>query len=98
MLGPYKLDFLVIPDLVPGLRKEDTMNASIIRLGAALAAISLCGSLLGCADMNRRDRDTAIGATGGAVIGGLLTDGSHLGAVGGAVVGGVIGDQTGKRR
>ncbi|WP_293765988.1 glycine zipper 2TM domain-containing protein [uncultured Aquitalea sp.] len=61
---------------------------------AALLAVSL---LAGCGSMNRTQRNTAIGATAGAVLGSVLTDGSALGTVGGAAVGGVIGNQTTKK-
>jgi len=63
-------------------------------VGAVAAAVLL--GLGGCADMSRRDRDTAIGAGVGAVGGSVLTGGSVGGTVGGAVVGGVIGNQVGK--
>jgi len=63
-------------------------------VGAVAAAVLL--GLGGCADMSRRDRDTAIGAGVGAVGGSVLTGGSAGGTVGGAVVGGVIGNQVGK--
>lgn len=63
-------------------------------VGASLAAATL--GMTGCSDMSRQDRDTAIGAGAGAVIGGALTGGSAAGTVGGAAVGGVIGNQVGK--
>lgn len=47
----------------------------------------------GCADMSRRDQNTAIGAGVGAVGGAVLTGGSAIGTVGGAAVGGVIGHE-----
>jgi len=59
-----------------------------IVLGAALAAM-----VTGCADMNRRQRNTAIGAGAGAVLGSVLTNGDAFGTIGGAAVGGVIGHQ-----
>ena len=62
--------------------------------GASLAAAALATT--GCSDMSRQDRDTAIGAGAGAVLGGALTGGSAAGTVGGAAVGGVIGNQVGK--
>jgi osmotically inducible lipoprotein OsmB len=43
--------------------------------------------------MSEQDRNTAIGAGAGAVVGGALTGGSAVGTVGGAAVGGVIGNQ-----
>ena len=63
----------------------------------ALMAAMLSG-LAGCADMSRRDRDTALGAGIGAVGGAILTNGSPLGTVGGAAVGGVIGNEVGRSR
>ncbi len=58
---------------------------------ASLAALTL--GLAGCAGMSKQDRNTAIGAGAGAVIGGALTGGSAAGTVGGAAVGGVVGNQ-----
>jgi osmotically inducible lipoprotein OsmB len=46
--------------------------------------------------MSRQDRNTVIGAGGGAVAGSVLTGGSALGTVGGAAVGGYIGNQVSK--
>jgi osmotically inducible lipoprotein OsmB len=43
--------------------------------------------------MSTQDRNTAIGAGAGAVVGGALTGGSAAGTIGGAAVGGVIGNQ-----
>ena len=60
-------------------------------LSASLVAVTL--SMSACADMSRQDKNTAIGATAGAVIGGALTGGSTAGVVGGAAVGGVVGNQ-----
>lgn len=59
--------------------------------GAALLAVAL--GLGGCAGMSAQDKNTAIGAGAGAVIGNVLTGGSPVGTVGGAAVGGVIGNQ-----
>lgn len=53
-------------------------------------------SLTACSDMSRRDRDTALGAGGGAIAGSVLTGGSTAGTLGGAAVGGYIGNQAGK--
>ncbi len=58
---------------------------------ASLATVAL--GLTGCAGMSEQDRNTAIGAGAGAVVGGALTGGSAAGTVGGAAVGGVIGNQ-----
>lgn len=59
-------------------------------------ALAFVFALGGCADMSKRNRDTAIGAGVGAVGGAVLSGGSAAGTVGGAVVGGVIGNQIGK--
>ena len=64
------------------------------KLCLALCAMAL--SLSACSDMSRRDKDTAIGAGGGAVAGSVLTGGSTMGTLGGAAVGGYIGNQVGK--
>ena len=69
---------------------------SIKKLAATCFSISMVIGLSACADMNRQDRDTALGAGAGAIGGAVLTGGSGIGTVGGAVVGGVIGNQVGK--
>ncbi|WP_312510652.1 glycine zipper 2TM domain-containing protein [Massilia sp.] len=58
---------------------------------ASLAAVAL--GMAGCSNMSKQDRNTAIGAGAGAVLGGALTGGSAVGTVGGAAVGGVVGNQ-----
>lgn len=58
---------------------------------ASLATVAL--GMAGCSNMSKQDRNTAIGAGAGAVIGGALTGGSAVGTVGGAAVGGVVGNQ-----
>ena len=58
---------------------------------AALATVAF--GMAGCSNMSKQDRNTAIGAGAGAVIGGALTGGSAVGTVGGAAVGGVVGNQ-----
>jgi osmotically inducible lipoprotein OsmB len=58
---------------------------------ASLATVAF--GLTGCAGMSTQDRNTALGAGAGAVVGGVLTGGSTVGTVGGAAVGGVIGNQ-----
>ncbi|MEI7256382.1 osmotically-inducible lipoprotein OsmB [Dickeya dadantii] len=60
----------------------------------AVLAMVIVSTLAGCAGMNKRQRNTAIGAGIGALGGAVLTNGSALGTVGGAAVGGVIGHQT----
>jgi osmotically inducible lipoprotein OsmB len=59
----------------------------------SLAIVTVVLGMSACADMNRNDRNTAIGAGAGAVAGAVLTGGSAVGTVGGAAVGGVIGNQ-----
>jgi osmotically inducible lipoprotein OsmB len=66
-------------------------------LANAVAMAVLLG-MVGCADMTTRQKDTAIGAGAGALVGGVLTGGSTLGVVGGAAVGGVIGHDVGKNK
>ena len=58
---------------------------------ASLATVAL--GLTGCAGLSQQDKNPAIGAGAGAVLGGALTGGSAAGTVGGAAVGGVIGNQ-----
>jgi osmotically inducible lipoprotein OsmB len=62
----------------------------------AVTAVVLLG-LGACGDMNRQQKNTAIGAGVGAVAGSVLTGGSVLGTGAGAVVGGVIGNETNKK-
>jgi osmotically inducible lipoprotein OsmB len=50
-------------------------------------------SCTACSNMSTRDKNTAIGASIGAIGGAVLTNGSALGTVGGAAIGGVIGNQ-----
>lgn len=66
-------------------------NIKTIIVTATLATATL--GLTGCAGMSQQDRNTAIGAGAGAVLGGAVSGGSALGTVGGAAVGGVIGNQ-----
>ena len=66
-----------------------TINHIIV--GASLITLTL--GLAGCAGMSGQDKNTAIGAGAGAVLGNVLTGGSAAGTVGGAAVGGVIGNQ-----
>jgi osmotically inducible lipoprotein OsmB len=85
---------------------ESSWNHSILERGnfmkstqkIALGAVimSMLIGLGGCADMSRRDRNTAVGAGVGAVGGAVLTGGSAIGTVGGAAVGGVIGHEMNK--
>lgn len=66
---------------------------TIKRAIVSAAAVAVALGLGGCAGMSAQDKNTAIGAGAGAVVGGALTGGSAVGAVGGAAVGGVIGNQ-----
>lgn len=61
----------------------------VVTATLATAAIGM----IGCSNMSTQDRNTAIGAGAGAVLGGAVSGGSALGTVGGAAVGGVIGNQ-----
>ncbi|MEI7367227.1 osmotically-inducible lipoprotein OsmB [Pectobacterium sp. 1950-15] len=66
------------------------------RFATAALAITLAVTLAGCSNMSKRDRNTAIGASAGAVGGAILTDGGTLGTLGGAAIGGLIGRQVDK--
>ncbi|ATG17428.1 TPA: osmotically-inducible lipoprotein OsmB [Providencia alcalifaciens] len=59
-----------------------------------IATVAL--GLSACSNMSKQNKNTAIGATVGAVGGAILTDGSALGTVGGAAIGGIIGHQVKK--
>lgn len=61
----------------------------------AVAAVMLLG-LSACSGMSTQDKNTAVGAGAGAVVGAVLTGGSAVGTVGGAAVGGVIGHEVSK--
>jgi osmotically inducible lipoprotein OsmB len=67
------------------------MNIKQLAVSASLVTVAL--SLGACAGMSTQDKNTALGAGAGAVVGGALTGGSAAGTVGGAAVGGVIGNQ-----
>ena len=66
-----------------------TIKQAVVSASLLAAALGLTG----CAGMSQQDKNTAIGAGAGAVVGGVLTGGSAVGTVGGAAVGGVIGNQ-----
>lgn len=68
----------------------------IKQIASAAAVVAFSFSLAACSGMSQQDKNTAIGAGAGAVIGGALTGGSAAGTVGGAAVGGVIGNQVSK--
>ena len=69
---------------------------TMTKLIASASLVTVALGLGGCAGMSQQDKNTAIGAGAGAVVGGVLTGGSAVGTVGGAAVGGVIGNQVGK--
>jgi len=69
-----------------------TIKQLVVTATLATAALGLAG----CSGMSQQDKNTAIGAGAGAVVGGVLTGGSAVGTVGGAAVGGVIGNQVNK--
>jgi osmotically inducible lipoprotein OsmB len=69
---------------------------SIKHLVVSASLVTVALGLAGCAGMSTQDKNTAIGAGAGAVLGGVLTGGSAVGTVGGAAVGGVIGNQVNK--
>ncbi|MFZ6674741.1 glycine zipper 2TM domain-containing protein [Undibacterium sp. Xuan67W] len=62
------------------------------------AAITLVISMSACSNMSTKDKNTAVGAGAGAVVGAVLTGGSAAGTVGGAAVGGVIGNQVNPKK
>ncbi len=66
---------------------------TIKRISMLTASVACALALSACAGMSNQDKNTAVGAGAGAVIGSVLTGGSGVGTVGGAAVGGVIGNQ-----
>ncbi len=63
------------------------------KLATKTAVIAMVFGLAACSNMSRQDKNTAVGAGAGGVLGAVLTGGSAIGTVGGAAVGGVIGNQ-----
>lgn len=63
------------------------------KLATKAALIACVLGLTACAGMSTQDKNTAVGAGAGGVLGAVLTGGSAIGTVGGAAVGGVIGNQ-----
>lgn len=53
--------------------------------------------LSGCKTMNKQQKGTAIGATGGAALGAVVTKGSIWGILAGAAIGGTAGNLIGKK-
>ena len=68
----------------------------ILNSGIAIGAVLL--GLSGCGGMTVTERDTAIGAAAGGVLGNVITGGSAIGTIGGAAAGGLIGHEVGERR
>ena len=66
---------------------------SMKKLIVHMAIIAVVLGLTACSGMSTRDKNTAVGAGAGGVLGAVLTGGSAVGTVGGAAVGGVIGNQ-----
>jgi osmotically inducible lipoprotein OsmB len=56
---------------------------SLKQIAVSASLVTLALGLSGCAGMSNQDRNTAIGAGAGAVVGGVLTGGSPVGTVGG---------------
>jgi osmotically inducible lipoprotein OsmB len=79
------------PDVITHLKEIIMKTIKQLAVCASLATVAL--GLTGCSGMSTQDRNTAVGAGAGAVVGGVLTGGSAVGTVGGAAVGGVIGNQ-----
>ena len=63
----------------------------------AIIIAAVCILLAGCSTMNKQQKGTAIGATGGAAIGALVTKGSIWGILIGAAIGGTAGNLIGKK-
>ncbi len=68
------------------------MKTKLLVLATAMASLTACSS------WTPQQRDTAIGAAAGGVVGNVVTGGGTLGTIGGAAAGGVIGHEVGKRR
>lgn len=66
------------------------------KLASAALILIATVALSGCSHWSKSSRNTAIGATAGAVGGAVLTGGSTLGVLGGAAAGGVIGHAVSK--
>jgi len=64
------------------------------KIFSMISVITMLALVSGCANMNHRQRNTAVGAGAGGVLGAVLTDGDPLATVGGAAVGGLIGYKT----
>ena len=62
-----------------------------------IITVAACILLTGCSTMNKQQKGTAVGATGGAAIGALVTKGSIWGILIGAAIGGTAGNLIGKK-
>jgi outer membrane protein OmpA-like peptidoglycan-associated protein len=60
-----------------------------------IVAVSIL--VFGCKTLNKQQKGTAIGATGGAAVGALVTKGSIWGILAGAAIGGAAGNLIGKK-
>lgn len=79
--------------MLNGLIEEVLDMNTMKKLVIHTVTIAFVLGLTACAGMSTRDKNTAIGAGAGAVLGNVMTGGSAAGTVGGAAVGGVIGNQ-----
>jgi osmotically inducible lipoprotein OsmB len=79
----------ILNGLIEGVSKMNTIK----KLAIHAASIAFVLGLTACAGMSTHDKNTAVGAGAGALVGAVLTGGSPVGTVGGAAVGGVIGHQ-----
>jgi osmotically inducible lipoprotein OsmB len=91
------------PRVARGLRKKARaiptlpIKENIMKILNSIGVLILAGSLGACAGMTTTERNTAIGAGAGAVVGSVVTGGNPIGTIGGAAVGGVIGHEVGRR-
>ena len=70
--------------------KKASISLAISSLVLAMVTLS------GCADMTKREKNTAVGAAIGGLAGNIIGGGSLLGTAAGAAAGGVIGHQASK--
>lgn len=85
---------LAITCLLAG-EKCRRFNKECIMRNWKTSVATMCALLVlnGCANMTAQQKNTAIGAAVGGVLGSVLSNHSGIGTVGGAAVGGVIGNQ-----
>ncbi|MBI3284402.1 MAG: glycine zipper 2TM domain-containing protein [Burkholderiales bacterium] len=65
----------------------------MMNLKKSVIALSTLALLSGCANMTTREKNMAIGATVGGVLGSVLSNGNGAATAGGAAVGGYIGHE-----